>query len=820
MGVSSFLENERILIVARDIEKRAELLEMLSESDGHAPTADATASPDPNRGAYQITDSGDLEQAAFLVRRAAKANQPYAVVVVDMGRAEPTDASDAGRLVHAIWQADPLLQVVLCVDNPPPIDDDGLRALTRHQDDLGRVAVLRGPIGAFELGQISRVLLEKWTLMRHARPASDAAGDSAPPEPTPTVADALDPVSAAPAAPRAPAPANAPVRPHAHRPRRSTQELVGALMSNFPIGVFQTNTAGDFLHVNGEWCRITGLLPNEALGCGWARAVYSRDREAVVKRWLDGVAGQKRFQIEFRVQKPDQPATWLIAHAMAVPDEPDRPAGFVGTLIDITERKAKEERLRYTAYHDPLTRLPNRALLIDRIGRLIERARRRPDFRYAVMVVDLDRFKVVNDSLGHAAGDALLVSIARRLMGSLRRLDTVGRACVRTMGRLGSDEFIVLLDGIQGDPDAEIVADRIHAEIVRPHLLNGHKVFTTASIGIAINREEHCSAEDILRDADTALRAAKTKGAGNTAIFGVDLRRRATARARVESDLRKAVDHRDLWLKYQPIVSLPDARIVSVEALLRWEHPERGFVSPDEFIPIAEETGLIIPLGRWVFRAACECVARWTRLFPRKPPLSVNINLSCEQFSDPRLPADIDEILMETGIDPRQVNLEITESLVMESSGRSIAALPELKSRNLRLHMDDFGTGYSSLSYLRTLPIDVVKIDRAFVSHMGGDPEKATIVRTIVNLVHDLGLKVTAEGVETASQLKILKAFGCDFAQGYYFFPPLDASDVETLLRTPHGQRWTPKGPVVDRRTTSEIAWSISPTRDVAPLLL
>ena len=568
-----------------------------------------------------------------------------------------------------------------------------------------------------------------------------------------------------------------------------------------PVGVFRADRHGNYTYVNDWWRTLTGLGPQTGLRCGWLAVLDSSDRERVAEGWLTAVTEQRPFRCQFRIQPPEGQTVWVSMEVDVERDAVGEATGFLGILTDITSRKATEDSLRYAAYHDMLTRLPNRALFVDRLAQCIERSRRVDGYRYAVLFLDLDRFKVINDSLGHAVGDALLVAIAKRLSACLRKFDTICRTEVPTMARLGGDEFIILLDGLRGHESAMMVADRLQREVIRPFQIMGHEVHSSASIGIATGRLDYQHPEDVLRDADTALYTAKAKGPGNFALFDAAMRHRAMARIQMETDLRRAIERRQLYLQYQPILRMPEGRIISFEALVRWEHPERGRIRPDHFIPVAEDTGLIVPLGRWVLYESCRQLAQWTRDYPRNPPLSINVNVSSEQFADPRLTQNVDAVLAETGVDPRQLNLEITESIMMESTGRSIAALPELKARKISLHMDDFGTGYSSLSYLRSLPVDVVKIDREFIRDMGsgrGTDGDDTIVRTIINLVHDLGMRVTAEGVEKASQLKRLRGFGCDYAQGFYFMPPVDADDVVALLRTPHGAGWAGHGATED----------------------
>ncbi|HEX8336521.1 MAG TPA: EAL domain-containing protein, partial [Pyrinomonadaceae bacterium] len=432
------------------------------------------------------------------------------------------------------------------------------------------------------------------------------------------------------------------------------------------------------------------------------------------------------------------------------------------------------EHFRHAAYHDALTGLPNRLLLADHLRLAIERAKRHSDHSYALIFLDLDRFKYINDSLGHAAGDQLLVTIARRLENHLRPTDTVAR--------LGGDEFAVLLDGLEDEGDAIRVAERVQEELTSPFNLGGHEVFTTASIGIALSAPGHDHPERVLRDADTAMYRAKEKGKARYELFDADMHARAVERLRLENDLRRAVERGEFQVNYQPIVSLDSDRVAGFEALVRWEHPERGFVPPSEFIPVAEETGMIVEIGQWVLRESCRQMREWQRLSFDNRLLTVSVNLSGKQFLQPNLIGCVKQILHETDLDPRCLKLEITESVMMENAEAASAMLVQLRALGVQLSIDDFGTGYSSLSYLHRFPVNTLKIDRSFVIRMGDAGENSEIVRTILTLASNLGMDVIAEGVETKGQLSQLKAMNCPYGQGYFFSKPVDAAGAGALV--------------------------------------
>jgi diguanylate cyclase (GGDEF)-like protein/PAS domain S-box-containing protein len=455
-------------------------------------------------------------------------------------------------------------------------------------------------------------------------------------------------------------------------------------------------------------------------------------------------------------------------------------SGTASIGADVTDRRRAEEQLQHDAFHDALTGLPNRALFIDRLQAALARlqgalARGHQKGMFAVVFLDVDRFKVVNDSLGHSVGDRLLVELSSALKTAVRPGDTVAR--------LGGDEFTILIEDMEGREEAIAVAERIQSVLREPLTLAGHEVFATVSMGIALSAPSYRRAEDLLRDADTAMYHAKALGKSRHQVFDSSMHARARKLLQLEHDLRRAIDRREFRVHYQPIVRVDDRRISGFEALVRWEHPERGMVGPSEFIHLAEETGLVVPLGRAVLEEACRQAAAWQR--SSGDDLTVSVNLSVKQFGQPDLVEQVDGALRQSGLPSRLLKLEVTESMVMENTDAAIALLRRLKALGVHIAIDDFGTGYSSLSYLLRLPADTLKIDRSFVSGTGDAGRNVSIVRTVVSLANSLGLGVVAEGVETEQQRALLEELGCPLAQGYLFSP---AVDREAALRLVTGE--------------------------------
>lgn len=559
------------------------------------------------------------------------------------------------------------------------------------------------------------------------------------------------------------------------------QETYHNLIVNSPQGIFRIAPDGWLIEANPALSRIFGYDdPAEML------EDLRRGKSDIGRKFfVDPVRYEQMLrllqqkgeaaQYEVQIKRGEDEILWLEINAQAVRGEGGQIAHFEGTIEDVSKRKQAEERLLHDALHDKLTGLPNRALFMERLGRSLSRTRRMTDYRFAVLFVDLDRFKNVNDSLGHLAGDQLLQMTSRKLEACVRPGDTVAR--------MGGDEFALLLDDIESDETATHVADRIQKRLSMPMRINNQEIFSTASIGIVLGDAQYQQPEDLLRDSDMAMYKAKTSGKAHHEFFDIGMKNKATTLLQLESDLRRAVQRNEFKLEYQPIVSLVAGRIAGFEALVRWRHPERGTVSPGDFIPLAEDTGLILPIGRWALREACRQITVWQNSSRGKMlPLTMAVNLSARQFGQPDLVRYVEGVLRQCNLDPRYLKLEITESVIMGNADAATAMLLQLKELGVKLSIDDFGTGYSSLSYLHRFPINSLKIDRSFVSRMDVSDENEEIVRTIVTLAHNLKMDVIAEGVETAEQLAHLRALECHYGQGYYFGGPMDGTTAGAFI--------------------------------------
>ncbi len=497
------------------------------------------------------------------------------------------------------------------------------------------------------------------------------------------------------------------------------------------------------------------------------KELFKADLEAILCGWTP------QFENEHRMLHRSGDYRWMLSRGLVARDASGTAYRVVGSLTDITDRKEAERQLLHNAFHDSLTGLPNRVLFMDRLKRSLGRVRHRSDYMFAALFLDLDRFKVINDSLGHHVGDQLLIGLARRLSESLRPGDMVAR--------LGGDEFAIILDHISHVSDATFAAERLQQEMTQPFVINGREIYASASIGIAVSHPSYENAEDFLRDADTAMYHAKNRGRGCLEMFDNDMHARAVGLLQLETDLRRALVRNEFRIHYQPIISLESRHIIGFESLIRWDHPQQGLISPIKFVQIAEDTGIIIEMDQWVLRESLRQLQVWQEEFPANPPLSISVNLSGKQFAEADLIDKISRTLADTGVNPGSLKLEITESSLIENPEAAAATLKQIKDLGIRISLDDFGTGYSSLSYLHRFPIDTIKIDRSFVMRLNIS-KNSEIVRAIINLAANLGMEVIAEGVETEEQAAKLTAMNCGYVQGYMFAKPLPADEVRDLL--------------------------------------
>ncbi len=559
------------------------------------------------------------------------------------------------------------------------------------------------------------------------------------------------------------------------------QERYSLAMQASNDGLWDWDLKTNKILYSDRWKEMLGFNDDEISDTAdeWLSRVHPEDHDrlrASIDAYLEGTTSN--FEIEYRIRHFSDNYLWMMAKGLAIRTSDGRATRFAGSQTDVSERKSNEEQMIHDALHDTLTSIPNRTLLLDRIRQSLVRRKRYPKTSFAIIFIDLDRFRLVNESLGHIHGDELLQLISARLKETIPIGDTVAR--------LGGDEFSILLQDINSVRDVEVIAKDIQNLFSKPFFLGEREVFASASMGIAHSDNDYKTPEEILRDAELAMYRAKREGKSQSIVFQPQFRQSSLSPIDLDTDLRRALDRDEMELHYQPIISMRDRTISGFEALLRWSHRSRGVISPNEFIPLAEETGLIYDLGQWVLGKACKQIAAWNKSKKKEDQLEISINLSSRQFSDPNLVEGIVENIEKSGFDAEFLKIEITESALMQNAQRSVSMLNQLKDLNIKVCVDDFGTGYSSLSYLHTFPIDTLKIDRSFVHDMSRNFRNMEIIRTIIMLAHNLKLDVIAEGVETGEQDAQLSALGCQFAQGFYFSRPINSSDAALLIQQNH----------------------------------
>ncbi|MFO0737584.1 MAG: EAL domain-containing protein [Labilithrix sp.] len=692
---------------------------------------------------FELAFADQGQQGAEMVRAAIAAEKPFSVAFVDM-RMPP--GWDGVQTIKALWELDPELQCVICTAYSDYSWEDILRELGVND----RLLLLRKPFDSAEVCQLACALSEKWHLARHAHLKLEQLRSMVE-EQTRQLAES------------------------------EARYALASTSAN--DGLWEWNLETNEAFFAPRWSSLLGLPSRDATIATmdrWYELVHPDDAGALRAVFGQlGTGAVEQISLEYRARHADGHYRWMLCRGALRRSPSGVPLRAAGSQSDITNRKVAEAQLRHAADHDALTGLPNRAWITRRLEKSVarqEQAKADPHgFGFAVMFIDLDRFKVINDSLGHAVGDLLLREVAERLLASV---STVGPndSFEGHVARLGGDEFIVVLEGIASEADAVRVAERILETVSRPVEADGNVIHPGLSVGIRVCREVVASVPDILRDADTALYRAKGTGRGRYHVFTDALHEAAIERWRIDNELRTAIEDNQFELFYQPAISLTTGKMQHVEALIRWRHPTRGLVGPQEFISLAEENGLIVPIGSWVLREACRRARIWR---DRGIDLPIALNVASKQFAQPGFLEEVRSAIAAAGIPASAIRLELTESATMDP--RAVETCRQMAEIGVDIYLDDFGTGYSSLSYLTRMPIKALKVDRSFVSRIVEDPMSAAIVKTVLHLASSLRMEVIAEGVETEAELALLQNLGCSYAQGFFWSKPVDAEAASRL---------------------------------------
>jgi diguanylate cyclase (GGDEF)-like protein/PAS domain S-box-containing protein len=560
---------------------------------------------------------------------------------------------------------------------------------------------------------------------------------------------------------------------------RHSEHRYELAMEGASEGVWDWDLTSNMVYYSPRWKAILGFggIDIGTSPDAWLQRIHPADRDRFdtsLRAHLDNTT--PRFDCEHRVEHKDGGWRWVAANGEAEREGEGHVIEIAGTLRDITATKLAEQELAHGSFYDMLTGLPNRALFNEYLERSTSRAQKSRGYHFAVLLLDVDRFKLINSSLGHQVGDELLAALARRIESTLRPGDT--------FARFGDDDFTILLEDISEPAAALEIADNICRQFELPFSIGAHEIFTSVSIGIALSSLSTIKAENLLQQASVAMHRAKAHGRAQCELYDATSPLRPEGALQLETDLHRALIRGELRLYYQPVYSLTNRRLSGFEALVRWQHSKRGLMQPAEFIPIAEETGLIIPIGWWTLREACRQIGLWQSRFRMEPPMTISVNLSARQFAERDLVRKVSEILLDTGLPPQSLVLEITESVLMQNPDSLVDLLSQLKQLHVQLHVDDFGKGYSSLTYLQRFPIDKLKVDQSFVTRMDTEVGNVEIVRAVVNLAHSLGMGVVAEGAETEQHVSTLWELACEYAQGFFFKPPMDSATAESYLES------------------------------------
>jgi diguanylate cyclase (GGDEF)-like protein/PAS domain S-box-containing protein len=763
-------DHRRILVVDDNPEIHKDLRKILCpESSGASLDALEAeifgAGPAPSAEGYSLESAFQGQEALECVRRAVADGRPFALAFVDM-RMPP--GWDGLETIAHLWRADPDLQVVICT----AYTEHSREEIVARTGRTDRLVILKKPFHAAEIEQLACAMTEKWRATRQARLK---------------LHDLEDAVRARTAEIAA---ANARLREQVEeleemrRALERSEERYALAARGANDGLWDWDLVTGTIYFSERWKAIVGLEPREDGDTldAWLQRIHPNDVAAFQGAIREHAEGRRdHLENEHRVRTRGGAYKWVLCRGMAVRDAPGKPCRMAGSISDISSRKETEEQLRRGAYYDRLTGLPNRALLRECIERAIAE-RRGGGGRFAVLFLDFDRFKLVNDSMGHMAGDQLLIGIAARLSQCAARCRPPRE---HTIARLGGDEFVVLLRSAGSESEVRSFAATLQTDFQAPFEVQGNEVHLGASVGIAMDDGAYATPDEVLRDADTAMYHAKAHGGSRDVVFSAAMRESAVARLRLENDLRRAIQRGEIRVVYQPIVSLKTGATTGLEALARWEHPDHGGISPERFIPIAEETGLILPLGEHVLQTACRDLRSLRSQNPAWRDLRVSVNMSARQFAQPGLIDTVLRAASDSGLDSRNLSLEVTETAVMDDFAAAAATIRRLRDQGIGMYMDDFGTGYSSLSCLKSLPLSGIKLDRYFVAQLEAGTAIPAIIHAVVTLASHLRLGVIAEGIETRDQLASLLALECDEGQGYLFGRPMPVGQVAAWLARP-----------------------------------